>query len=181
MAAVEAKAEQPITLPEKLSILIADDHPTNRLLLKRQLNLLGYDVDEATDGVQALHKVSMQHYDLLITDVNMPNMDGFELTRKLREQNSSLPIWGLQPTHRLTNVKRVKLRHELMFVQTVDSGCTENTFKSVTPVAHIAPQYRHLDIEALKNNTANDLQLMQEILMTFQHETHKIYPLRFMH
>lgn len=120
VAAVEAKAEQPITLPEKLSILIADDHPTNRLLLKRQLNLLGYDVDEATDGVQALHKVSMQHYDLLITDVNMPNMDGFELTRKLREQNSSLPIWGLQPTHRLTNVKRVKLRHELMFVQTVD-------------------------------------------------------------
>lgn len=95
MATVEAKAEQPITLPEKLSILIADDHPTNRLLLKRQLNLLGYDVDEATDGVQALHKVSMQHYDLLITDVNMPNMDGFELTRKLREQNSSLPIWGL--------------------------------------------------------------------------------------
>lgn len=133
VATVEAKAEQPITLPEKLSILIADDHPTNRLLLKRQLNLLGYDVDEATDGVQALHKVSMQHYDLLITDVNMPNMDGFELTRKLREQNSSLPIWGLQPTHRLTNVKRVKLRHELMFVQTVDPGCTENTFKSVTP------------------------------------------------
>lgn len=40
VATVEAKAEQPMTLPEKLSILIADDHPTNRLLLKRQLNLL---------------------------------------------------------------------------------------------------------------------------------------------
>lgn len=67
-----------------------------------------------------------------------------------------------------------------MFVQTVDHGCTENTFKSVTPeVAHIAPQYRHLDIEALKNNTANDLQLMQEILMTFQHETHKDLPAAF--
>lgn len=133
MATVEAKAEQPITLPEKLSILIADDHPTNRLLLKRQLNLLGYDVDEATDGVQALHKVSMQHYDLLITDVNMPNMDGFELTRKLREQNSSLPIWGLTANAQANERKRVKLRHELMFVQTVDHGCTENTFKSVTP------------------------------------------------
>ncbi len=76
--------------------------------------------------VQALHKISMQHYDPLITDVNMPNMDGFELTRKLREQNSSLLHLGLtQPTHELTNVKRVKFRHELMFVQTVDSGCTE--------------------------------------------------------
>ncbi|MTD86134.1 response regulator, partial [Escherichia coli] len=64
VATVEAKAEHPITLPETLSILIADDHPTNRLLLKRQLNLLGYDVDEATDGVQSLHKVRMQHYDL---------------------------------------------------------------------------------------------------------------------
>ena len=46
-------------------------------------------------------------------------------------------------------------------------------------VAHIAPQYRHLDIEALKNNTANDLKLMQEILMTFQHETHKDLPAAF--
>ncbi|RIH32968.1 hybrid sensor histidine kinase/response regulator, partial [Shigella dysenteriae] len=46
-------------------------------------------------------------------------------------------------------------------------------------VAHIVPQYRHLDIEALKNNTANDLQLMQEILMTFQHETHKDLPAAF--
>ena len=107
VAAVEAKAEQPITLPEKLSILIADDHPTNRLLLKRQLNLLGYDVDEATDGVQALHKVSMQHYDLLITDVNMPNMDGFELTHANSVSKIlPYPSGGLQPTHRLTNVKK---------------------------------------------------------------------------
>ncbi len=129
-----------------MSILIADDHPTNRLLLKRQLNLLGYDVDEATDGVQALHKVSMQHYDLLITDVNMPNMDGFELTRKLREQNSSLPIWGLTANAQANErEKRVKLRHELMFVQTVDPECTENTFKSVTPGLRIL----HLSIATL--------------------------------
>ncbi len=49
----------------------------------------------------------------------------------------------------------------------------------VTPsCAYIAPQYRHLDIEALKNNTANDLQLMV-IFMTFQHETHKDLPAAF--
>ncbi len=75
----------------------------------------------------------------------MPNMDGFELTRKLREQILPYPSGGLQPTHRLTNVKRVKLRHELMFVQTVDPGCTETHLSQLHQVAHIAPQYRHLE------------------------------------
>ncbi|EFB4672691.1 acid-sensing system histidine kinase EvgS [Escherichia coli] len=180
VAAVEAKAEQPITLPEKLSILIADDHPTNRLLLKRQLNLLGYDVDEATDGVQALHKVSMQHYDLLITDVNMPNMDGFELTRKLREQNSSLPIWGLTANAQANErEKGLNCGMNLCLFKPLTLDVLKTHLSQLHQVAHIAPQYRHLDIEALKNNTANDLQLMQEILMTFQHETHKDLPAAF--
>ncbi|MEV9810928.1 oxalyl-CoA decarboxylase [Escherichia coli] len=180
VATVEAKAEHPITLPEKLSILIADDHPTNRLLLKRQLNLLGYDVDEATDGVQALHKVSMQHYDLLITDVNMPNMDGFELTRKLREQNSSLPIWGLTANAQANErEKGLSCGMNLCLFKPLTLDVLKTHLSQLHQVAHIAPQYRHLDIEALKNNTANDLQLMQEILMTFQHETHKDLPAAF--
>ena len=62
-----------------LSILIADDNPTNRLLLKRQLNAIGYSVDEACDGEEAEAKLAKKSYDLLITDVNMPKKDGFDL------------------------------------------------------------------------------------------------------
>ncbi|MGH8463204.1 MAG: ATP-binding protein, partial [Pseudomonas sp.] len=52
--AVPLIAEQQATLPAALRILIAEDNPTNRLLLRRQLDMLGYHVDEAEDGLQAL-------------------------------------------------------------------------------------------------------------------------------
>lgn len=77
-----------------LSILIADDHPTNRLLLKRQLSTIGYSVDEACDGEEAENKLAGKHYDLLITDLNMPKKDGLALAASLRRRYPDLMIWG---------------------------------------------------------------------------------------
>ncbi len=112
----------------------------------------------------------------------MPNMDGFELTRKLREQILPYPSGGLQPTHRLTNVKKgLSCGMNLCLFKPLTLDVLKTHLSQLHQVAHIAPQYRHLDIEALKNNTANNLQLMQEILMTFQHETHKDLPAGFKH
>lgn len=73
--APQASPARPQALPG-LAILIADDHPTNRLLLKRQLSTIGYSVDEACDGEEAENKLASKHYDLLITDLNMPKKDG---------------------------------------------------------------------------------------------------------
>lgn len=74
--APQASPARPQALPG-LAILIADDHPTNRLLLKRQLSTIGYSVDEACDGEEAENKLASKHYDLLITDLNMPKKDGW--------------------------------------------------------------------------------------------------------
>jgi CheY-like chemotaxis protein/HPt (histidine-containing phosphotransfer) domain-containing protein len=65
-------------------ILMADDHPTNRLLLARQLNTLGYAAETAEDGVIALQKWKTGRYAILITDCHMPEMDGYDLTRAIR-------------------------------------------------------------------------------------------------
>src|SRR6185295_9341417 len=65
-------------------ILLADDHPTNRLLLARQLNTLGYAAETAENGVIALQKWKTGRYALLITDCHMPEMDGYDLTRAIR-------------------------------------------------------------------------------------------------
>lgn len=78
-----------------LKILIVDDNPTTRLLLRRQLNTLGYYNDEAADGLEALSLIKQKDYDLLITDLNMPNMDGIVLTQRVRELNHQIIIWGL--------------------------------------------------------------------------------------
>ncbi|WP_196297896.1 response regulator [Hafnia alvei] len=87
---------QPSTCPEKkMKILIVDDHPVNRLLLRRQLDTLGYKVDEAGDGNSALILINENRYDLVITDVNMPNMDGVTLTQHIRSFDTDIIIWGL--------------------------------------------------------------------------------------
>lgn len=78
-----------------LRVLIVDDHPSSRLLLKRQLATSGIVADEAENGEEALRHLQQQHYDLLITDLNMPAMDGIELTRQVRKFNRDLTIWGL--------------------------------------------------------------------------------------
>ncbi|WP_447885402.1 response regulator, partial [Serratia fonticola] len=95
VAAISFTPKSPVSGPKALRIVIADDHPTNRLLLRRQLATLGYRVDEAIDGVAALALIEANPYDLLITDLNMPNMDGITLTRRVREFNRDIIIWGL--------------------------------------------------------------------------------------
>jgi len=66
------------------TIMIVDDSATMRQMVKFTLEGVGYQVVEAKDGVDALAKLSAQKLDLFITDLNMPNMDGIQLTRQLR-------------------------------------------------------------------------------------------------
>ncbi len=70
--------------PEKTVILVADDSFTTRTLEKNILESAGYDVRVAADGLEAWRRLQEGGIDLLVSDVNMPNMDGFELTAKVR-------------------------------------------------------------------------------------------------
>ena len=86
-AAYGARAESlsPITSDGRaIRILVADDHPINRLLIKQQMEMLGLAMDEAPDGVAALSLWQSGNYDLVITDCNMPGMDGYELSQRIR-------------------------------------------------------------------------------------------------
>lgn len=84
------------TLQEKANahILVVDDSITTRTLEKNILETAGFEVTTATDGKEALHKLKEQHIDLVVSDVEMPNMDGITLTRHLREQSEykDLPL-----------------------------------------------------------------------------------------
>jgi diguanylate cyclase (GGDEF)-like protein len=67
------------------SLLVADDDPFIARLLEIELRAAGYDVRVASDGNQALELAQERSPDLVLADVMMPNMDGFELTRRLRQ------------------------------------------------------------------------------------------------
>ncbi|MGH8746138.1 MAG: PAS domain S-box protein [Burkholderiales bacterium] len=69
-------------------VLIAEDHPTNRNLLTRLLGLLGYAAEAAENGREAFEKWKSARYGAILTDCNMPDMDGYELVRAIRAGES---------------------------------------------------------------------------------------------
>ena len=79
-------------------ILAVDDSPSMRQMVGQTLRAAGYDVIEAADGVEALELARGRVVDVVITDVNMPNMDGITLVAQLR----ALPSYRLVPLLLLT-------------------------------------------------------------------------------
>ena len=73
-------------------ILVVDDDKNTRLLFRAVLEEAGYTVTTAEDGVKALSVMDRAHVDLVVLDIMMPNMDGYEFTRLLRESQNNLPI-----------------------------------------------------------------------------------------
>ncbi|MEG3175621.1 response regulator [Sphingomonas sp. RB3P16] len=67
------------------SILTVDDSPSLRMAIKIALTGAGYSVTEAGDGAEGLQKATAGHFDLIITDLNMPIMDGLTMIRELRK------------------------------------------------------------------------------------------------
>ena len=75
-----------------LNILIAEDDRELRQLFQHVLIKNGYTVTGVADGKEALAAMEMEHYDLLISDIMMPRMDGYELVRSLRDAGDNTPV-----------------------------------------------------------------------------------------
>jgi two-component system chemotaxis response regulator CheY len=76
------------------TVLVVDDSSTVRKFVCVSLEMQGFNVTAACDGMDALEKLPTKKFDLVITDLNMPNMDGFELIKTLRENDEyhDLPV-----------------------------------------------------------------------------------------
>lgn len=75
-------------------ILYIEDSSPNRLLVKRILLAEGYEVLEADDGISGMEVARREHPDLILMDMNLPDVDGYEITRRLRKcpDLSDIPI-----------------------------------------------------------------------------------------
>ncbi|HUQ24207.1 MAG TPA: MHYT domain-containing protein [Burkholderiales bacterium] len=80
------RAPIPIQAPAGTKLLIVDDHPVNLAMLKRQLKVLGLDADTASSGTEALVKWRREGHNLVITDLQMPEMDGYGFARAIRAE-----------------------------------------------------------------------------------------------
>lgn len=78
-----------------LKILFAEDSVVLRMMTTKQLEKQGVEVIAAADGREALRRAEDEHFDLLLTDIFMPEIDGYELTRVIRERGFSGPVVGV--------------------------------------------------------------------------------------
>jgi len=78
-----------------LRVLVAEDNPVNQVTLRGQLESLGCEVTVADDGEEALALWDISPHDLVLTDVNMPYLNGYELAERLRAEGVACPIVGV--------------------------------------------------------------------------------------
>ena len=81
------------------NIMVVDDDMHTRMLLQAVLEKANYSVFTAENGEQALEVMEKHHIDLVVLDIMMPKMDGYEFTKLLRETNNNLPILMVSSKH----------------------------------------------------------------------------------
>lgn len=80
--------------PLGLLVLVAEDNPINQMILREQLESLGCQAVVAGDGEEALGYWTAWRFDAVLTDINMPHLDGYQLAQRLRQQGANVPIIG---------------------------------------------------------------------------------------
>ncbi len=92
----------------KRRVLLVDDSVTSRTLLRSILDAAGYIVSVAVDGLQALEMVNSMAFDLIVSDVDMPRLDGFGLTQEVRKTSASAELPVVLVTARSTEEDRIR-------------------------------------------------------------------------
>jgi two-component system chemotaxis response regulator CheY len=106
-----------------MKVLLVDDSGTMRTIQKRCLNKLGVeDIVEAEDGKNALEQFEKQQFDVVLSDWNMPNMDGLALLQEVRRRNTQIPFVMIT-----TEAERERV------LAAIQAGCTDYLVKPFTP------------------------------------------------
>jgi len=79
-------SNNPTTAEESAHVLVVDDEGANRYSVSKTLQRVGYMVNEAASGEEALDQIMQQHFDVILTDIRMPGLDGVELLRRVKEE-----------------------------------------------------------------------------------------------
>ncbi|MEI6262686.1 MAG: response regulator, partial [Deltaproteobacteria bacterium] len=127
-------------------ILVVDDQPQNIELLEAYLVPNGYEIIMATSGEDALGKLSSNQIDLILLDVMMPGMDGFEVARRVRQDN----------IHRLLPIIMVSsLREKEDRVKGIEAGCDDFLSKPIDKITLLARVRSLLKVKAYNDLMSN--------------------------
>ncbi len=152
-----------ITRSGNRRILIVDDNRTNQMVAKAMLSESGYLADVASNGKEAVNFVSQNSYDLVLMDCNMPVMDGYEATQKIRQlphQSGRTPIFAMTAIDNPQDVQRcLDIGMDGFLIKPLNLQVLRKTldelFQKHTHAIEAAPSptidSRYIDVESFSN------------------------------
>ncbi|MFJ2548917.1 transporter substrate-binding domain-containing protein [Pseudomonas sp. NPDC087612] len=186
LLAETAKPDAPVAVPcavlPALRILVIDDHPANLLLIAQQLNFLGLEHASADNGFSGLNAWRQAHFDVVIVDCNMPQMNGYQFTQALRDherqyQWSPCTILGYtanaQPEVR-ERCRQVGMDDCLLkpiSLNALGQRLARAPLMSARPAPPAQLPFDLQGLEPVVGNSINDLrQLLEELLRSFKRD-----------
>ncbi|VVN53936.1 Sensor histidine kinase RcsC [Pseudomonas fluorescens] len=145
-----------------LKVLVAEDNVINAAIIKEQLEALGCSVILAANGEQALMQWAPGRFDLVLTDVNMPVMNGYQLAEALRQQDKTLPIIGVTANALREEGERcaavgmnawmVKPLNLAMLRAELEQHCEIALPATAAPSLQLSPKMRELFVTTLRQD-----------------------------
>ncbi len=152
---------------ETAALLVVDDNELNRDMLKRRLERLGYKVSCAEDGGQALKKLKIEPFELLLLDILMPVMDGFEVLEQLKADPAlrDIPVIVLSASDQLDHV-----------VKCIQMGASDYVTKPFNPVLLQARIASCLERKRLRDKETSYLRQIEQEKQRADELLHVILP-----
>jgi CheY-like chemotaxis protein/HPt (histidine-containing phosphotransfer) domain-containing protein len=170
-------------------VLVAEDNETNQKVIQQQLALLGYASDVASNGSEALERWRSGDYALLLTDLNMPEMDGYELSVAIRAEEKGsrhLPIFALTANALKGEAERCRVAGMDDFLsKPMPLADLEAMLGKWLPASRpspgvpaeptpLDPTYEPVDVSVLKALVGDDPAIIQDFLHDFRISAAKI-------
>jgi two-component system cell cycle response regulator len=183
----ETESVTPITVEASPAILLAEDDPVTRMLMTRFLKNAGYEVDSVANGSEALDKMTKRYYPMLVTDWEMPQMDGIALCHAVRNMQLDGYVYALLLTardakeHIIAGLEAgaddylVKPVHEAELIARLNAGRRILALEHSLRVAN--QRNRILSITDALTGTYNRRYLMEQLPREFERCRRYGYPL----
>lgn len=182
----EAETDAAANDDEPLRVLVAEDHPASRALLRDQFDALRYDATIVANGIEAMRAFFERPYDVVLTDLGMPELDGFALANFLREQGTRVPVIAMtahatdEDRRRCAQAGAVEVVLKPLSIETLDAALRRHAARgaaSPAPAHGRAPVTLAMTDEVrrtLRDATRNSLAAIGDALASGDADTLRI-------